>query len=96
VTVLSILTYVPIFYAPQAGQTIEQWSYRETIATLFAVYLPVLWIVLRMPNHGPLPARIEALATRLPAWMRGRSAPAADPATMDDHLEFKRKAEARP
>ena len=91
VTVLSILTYVPIFYAPQAGQTIEQWSYRETIATLFAVYLPVLWIVLRMPNQGPLPARIEALATRLPAWIRGQSGPATDPVVMDDHLEFKRR-----
>ncbi len=83
-TVLAILSYVPMFYAPQAGQTIEQWSYRETLATLFAIYLPVLWIVLRTPNQGPLPARLEALAGRLPAWLRGQPGPATDPATMDD------------
>ena len=96
VTVLAILSYVPIFYAPQAGQTIEQWSYRETLASLFAVYLPVLWIVLRMPNHGPLPARIEAFAARLPGWIRGSSGQATDPVTMDEQPDFRRRDVARP
>ena len=94
VTVLAILTYVPIFYAPQAGQTIEQWSYRETFATLFAVYLPVLWIVLRMPNHGPVPAWLETLASRLPAWIRGTQGPAADPVSMDQQPVFRSRSQA--
>ena len=89
VTVLAILSYVPIFYAPQTGQTIEQWAYRETFATMVAVYLPVLWIVLKMPNRGPLPARLEALAERLPAWIRGTPGPATDPVTMDEQPEFR-------
>ena len=96
VTVLAILSYVPIFYAPQTGQTIEQWAYRETFATMIAVYLPVLWIVLRMPNHGPLPARLEALAGRLPAWIRGLPGPATDPVTMDEHPEFRRPQAGQP
>jgi hypothetical protein len=89
VTVLAILSYVPIFYAPQTGQTIEQWAYRETFATMVAVYLPVLWIVLKMPNRGPLPARLEALAELLPAWIRGTPGPATDPVTMDEQPEFR-------
>ena len=96
VTVLAILSYVPIFYAPQAGQTIEQWAYRETFASMVAIYLPVLWIVLRMPNHGPLPARLEALAGRLPTWIRGSSGPATDPVTMDEQPDFRRRDVARP
>jgi hypothetical protein len=96
VTVLAILSYVPIFYAPQTGQSIEQWAYRETFATLFAIYLPVLWIVLRMPNHGPLPARLEALAGRLPAWIRGNPGPATDPVTMDEQPDFRSRGAARP
>ena len=87
-TLLAILTYVPIFYAPQAGQTIEQWSYRETFATLFAVYLPVLWIVLKMPNQGPLPSKLESLAGRLPAWIRGNPGAATDPVSMDEQPLF--------
>jgi hypothetical protein len=89
VTVLAILSYAPIFYAPQTGQTIEQWAYRETFATMVAVYLPVLWIVLKMPNRGPLPARLEAFAERLPAWIRGTPGPATDPVTMDEQPEFR-------
>jgi hypothetical protein len=96
VTVLAILSYVPIFYAPQAGQTIEQWAYRETFASMVAIYLPVLWIVLRMPNHGPLPARLEALAGRLPTWIRGKASPATDPVTMDKQPDFRRRDAARP
>ena len=96
VTVLAILSYVPIFYAPQAGQTIEQWAYRETFASMVTIYLPVLWIVLRMPNHGPLPARLEALAERLPAWIRGSSGPVTDPVTMDGQPDFRRRDVARP
>lgn len=85
-TVLGILSYVPIFFAPQAGQTIEQWARRETFATLLAVYLPVLWLILRMPNQGPLPVKLEAAVARLPKWIRGEPGPPTDPVTMDDAL----------
>jgi hypothetical protein len=83
-TLLAILSYVPIFYAPQSSQTIEQWARRESLATLYAVYLPVLFIVLRLPNKGPLPARLERIAQRLPVWIRGEPGPAADPVTLDN------------
>ena len=89
VTLLSILTYVPIFYAPQAEQTIEQWAYRETVASFLAVYLPVLWIVLRMPNQGPLPDRLESLAAKLPKWLRGQPGAAREPATVDEQPQFR-------
>jgi len=82
-TVLGILSYVPIFFAPQAGQTIEQWARRETLATLFAVYLPLLWLILRMPNQGPLPLKLEAVVARLPKWIRGEPGLSRDPVTMD-------------
>jgi hypothetical protein len=83
-TILAILSYVPVFYAPQMDQTIEQWARREALATLYAVYLPVLFLVLRMPNKGPLPARLERIAQRLPRWLRGEPGPATDPVSMDD------------
>lgn len=83
-TVLSILSYVPIFFAPQAGQTIEQWAHRENFGTLLTVYLPILWLVLRMPNQGPLPSKLEAAAARLPKWIRGEPGPGTDPVTMDE------------
>jgi hypothetical protein len=41
------------------------------VATL---YLPALVILLRRPNVGAVPAWIERIAERLPAWLRG-SAP---------------------
>jgi len=82
-TVLSILSYVPIFFAPQPGQTIEQWAYREAFATLFAVYLPVLWLIVRMPNQGPLPLKLEAAVARLPRWIRGEPGPATDPVEIE-------------
>ena len=95
-TVLAILSYVPIFYAPRTGQTIEQWAYRETFASMLAIYLPVLWIVLKRPNHGPLPERLEAIAARLPSWIRGHSGPATDPVTMDEQTAVPPTNVARP
>ena len=38
---------------------------------LGAVYLPLLILVLRRPNEGPVPAVVEALAARFPKWLRG-------------------------
>ena len=84
-TLLAILSYVPIYYsnAPGTGMTIEQWTYRETLATLCVVYLPILYLVLKMPNSGPLPPSLERVAQRLPRWIRGEPAPAIDPLTLD-------------
>lgn len=81
--VLGILSYVPVFVTPSPGEAVEQWARRETMASLLAVYLPVLWLVLRLPNMGPLPPRLEALAARWPAWIRGTPGPAADPVRLD-------------
>ncbi|MEO6526218.1 MAG: hypothetical protein ABIP93_06310 [Gemmatimonadaceae bacterium] len=38
---------------------------------LAGCYLPALWIVLRRPNEGPVPAWLERLVSSWPAWMRG-------------------------
>lgn len=82
-TLLGILSYVPIFFAPQPNQTMEQWAYRETFATLLVVYLPVLWLVLRMPHRGPLSSRLERAVSGLPKWLRGEPGPFSDPESMD-------------
>ena len=36
-------------------------------------YLPALWIVLRQPNEGPVPAWLERQIARWPFWLRGQS-----------------------
>ena len=41
---------------------------------LAAVYVPVLIMVLRRPNTGRLPARIERFVDSLPKWARGSAA----------------------
>ena len=38
---------------------------------LGAVYLPLLILVLRRPNEGPVPAAVEKFAARFPMWLRG-------------------------
>lgn len=40
---------------------------------LAGCYLPALWIVLRRPNEGPLPAWLEHRIVQWPAWLRGAS-----------------------
>ena len=41
------------------------------LSLTLGVYLPAAILVLRRPNRGPLPERLERLAQRLPRWLRG-------------------------
>ena len=44
------------------------------ITALFAaIYLPALWMILRRPNEGTVPAWLERASAVLPSWLRGRS-----------------------
>lgn len=45
----------------------------STYFVLGGVYLPAVIMVLRRPNVGPMPRRVEALAAGLPSWLRGRA-----------------------
>ena len=44
---------------------------------LIGTYLPALIMVLRRPNAGVIPSRIEPFAMRLPIWLRGSDAGAS-------------------
>jgi len=48
-------------------------AFGSSLFVLAGVYLPALIMVLRRPNEGELPARLEHLSARLPAWIRGVS-----------------------
>jgi hypothetical protein len=59
--------------APSAAGYI--WRYGDV--ALWLIYFPALIMVLRRPNEGDVPARIERAAAHLPRWLRGaRSQPA--------------------
>jgi hypothetical protein len=53
----------------------RQPAFNSTPFVLAGVYLPVLVMVLRRPNEGPVPGWIERLAQVLPAAIRGREPP---------------------
>lgn len=40
---------------------------------VWCLYLPATLMVLRRPNEGPMPARLERAIARWPTWLRGRS-----------------------
>lgn len=82
--VMGILSYVPAFMTPRPGESIEAWARRENLAALMAVYLPMLWLVLREPNRGPAAPWVERLVSRWPSWIRGESGLATDPVSIDD------------
>ncbi len=82
--VMGILSYVPAFLAPRAGESMESWARRENLAALLAVYLPMLWLVLREPNRGPAPPWLERVVSRWPSWIRGEPGLAVDPVSLDD------------
>ena len=46
--------------------------------SIVLVYLPALIMLLRRPNEGTLPPRVERLARRLPRFLRGHGAAPAD------------------
>jgi hypothetical protein len=39
---------------------------------LWTVLVPTLFFVLRLPNQGPVPGRVERLVAHWPTWLRGR------------------------
>jgi hypothetical protein len=47
--------------------------------TVWTIYIPLLIVVLRRPNEGPLPAWAERFAARFPPWFRGAAEPADAP-----------------
>jgi hypothetical protein len=46
---------------------------RHALWYLLFAYLPCVLMVLRRPNEGTLPGYVESVASRLPAWLRGRA-----------------------
>jgi hypothetical protein len=46
------------------------------LAIVVAVYLPALWMVVRRPNEGVVPAWLERASAVLPSWLRGRASAA--------------------
>jgi hypothetical protein len=40
---------------------------------VIGMYLPCVWMLLRRPNEGTIPAWLERRITRLPPWLRGTS-----------------------
>jgi hypothetical protein len=43
------------------------------LAIVIGLYLPALWMVLRRPNEGAVPAWLERASALLPSWLRGRA-----------------------
>jgi hypothetical protein len=80
VLVFSLLTYIPVYVGFWAAHrpTVQEYSMVMGLVTLYSVYLPMLWYVLRQPNVGRAPRLVERAVAGLPAWLRG--APAAEPA----------------
>lgn len=76
-TLLSLLTFVPLFGAIRAARVPTFAEYADVVGrlTLYAVFLPTLWIVLRRPNVGRMPELLERLVRPLPTWLRGQAAP---------------------
>lgn len=80
--IVAILSYLPPILASERNETFAEWANREALMMLLAVFLPLLIVVLRLPNVGPVPAWIERRVSRWPEWLRGRSGPAADPVSI--------------
>jgi hypothetical protein len=43
------------------------------LAIVIGLYLPALWMILRRPNEGAVPAWLERASAVLPGWLRGRA-----------------------
>jgi hypothetical protein len=84
---LALLTFLPslmIAREPWGSRFAEAPGFAEATqvfgsTVLVSIWLPALVMLLRRPNEGPLPARLERRLERWPAWLRGRSAPPPAP-----------------
>jgi hypothetical protein len=72
-TYLAYWTARALFPIPEGKANTLEFLARVTV---YALYIPLLVVVLRRPNEGPLPARIERLTAGFPRWLRGAAEPA--------------------
>jgi hypothetical protein len=72
---LALLSAIPAYaaistsFGPHAAETLQ----RIGQASLWAIYLPCVLMVLRRPNEGTVPAWLEKRIAVWPAWLRGRT-----------------------
>lgn len=81
--VIAILSHLPPLLAGQPAESFAARAVREAQIMLLAVFLPLLYLVLRMPNEGPAPAWLENRIASWPRWIRGTPGSAADPLTIE-------------
>jgi hypothetical protein len=62
-------------YALSNRQDVSRFFQLNTLAMLFAMYIPALVLVLRRPNDGAVPLWLERASRLLPAVLRGSPAP---------------------
>jgi hypothetical protein len=71
---LSVCAWVGFFaFVATAPHDLTKNATPAHLSLALGVYLPAAIIVLRRPNTGPVPERIERFALRLPRWLRGRA-----------------------
>jgi hypothetical protein len=75
---IAALTYLPNwllvrepFGSRLATATAEDIIAMYGIIVLWTVLVPTLFFVLRLPNRGPVPAFLDRMSGRWPAWIRG-------------------------
>jgi hypothetical protein len=75
VLALVVLTFAVYFAVAFAAPftSFRQWGDFVAAATILFVYAPAVIMVLRRPNHGPVPGIIERLAARLRLRSRERA-----------------------
>jgi hypothetical protein len=52
-------------------------------AMVVALYLPCLWMILRRPNEGSVPASLERRIAKWPPWLRGKTSQSSAEVTRD-------------
>jgi hypothetical protein len=77
---IAALTYVPNwllvrepFGSRLATATPEDLIAMYGVIVLWSVLIPTLFLVLRLPNRGPVPKFLERLSANLPVWIRGNA-----------------------
>ena len=68
---LSSYAMLPFLSTVEKAGSLAQRIQHDAPVLLLFLYLPVLIMVLRRPNVGRVPDRVERMATILPEWLRG-------------------------
>ncbi len=63
------------YYALGPKDDLVTYFRNNGIAVFVCVYLPALYLILRRPNEGRIPAWVEKAAGVLPRWARGQPLP---------------------